>query len=48
MGESGGKDLTLAAVMIGVMTYPSPEGEGILLSAFLCDGVVEFPSQRFV
>jgi hypothetical protein len=39
----GTRDLTLVAVIIGVLTCPSPNGEGILLSAFLCDVGVGFP-----
>lgn len=41
-------DLTLVAVMIGVFTCPSPEGEGIGTVPFLGDGDVGFPSQCLV
>jgi len=31
--------------LIGMSVCPSPKGEGMVLSPFLCDGVVEFPTQ---
>jgi hypothetical protein len=37
--------LTLVVVMIGVLTCPSPKGDGIELNPFLCESVVEFPKQ---
>ena len=43
-----GKDLTQITVMIGTSVCPSPEGEGMVLNPFLCDGVVEFPGQCLV
>jgi hypothetical protein len=53
-GRERGRDITLMLVMIGGLTCPfakhpcgAPNGEGILLSAFLRDGGVELPSQGF-
>jgi hypothetical protein len=49
-----GDDLSLIGVIIGVLTCPStltgtrPNGEGILLSTFLGDGLVDFQKQHFV
>ena len=42
------RDLTLVAVMIGVMTCPSPTGEGMGLTSFLCDGGVQFPINALI
>ncbi len=36
---------------VGLPLYPTgtrPKGDGIVLSPFLCDGVVEFPSRCLV
>jgi hypothetical protein len=35
-------DLSLIGVVIGMSVCPSPKEEGILLSVFLCDGVMMF------
>ncbi len=39
----GERNLSLIGVIIGMLTCPSPNGEGILLSAFLDDVGVGFP-----
>lgn len=38
-----GEDLSQIAVIIGLSVCPSPKGDGMELSPFLGDGVVEFP-----
>ncbi len=38
----GGGDLSQISVMIGLSVCPSPKGDGMVLSPFLGDGVVEF------
>lgn len=48
LGWDEGMDLSQIAVLIGVSVCPSPKGDGIELSPFLGDGVVEFPNEYLV
>jgi len=42
LGWEDGRDLSQIAVIIGMSVCPSPKGDGMVLSPFLGEGVVEF------